>query len=106
MYANGEGVEQNDAEAARLYTLAADQWYAPAQYNLGLMYATGEGVTKDRSEAARLYRLAVDQGYAPAITGLKSLVKYKNITPTSNENRELTVGTNKDFSIASAVVGV
>jgi TPR repeat protein len=44
MYRDGDGVPEDDAEAARWYRLAADQGHAPAQFNLGLMHATGEGV--------------------------------------------------------------
>ena len=47
MYANGEGVPEDDAEAVRWYRLAAEQGHASAQFNLGLMYDTGEGVLKD-----------------------------------------------------------
>ena len=36
MYANGEGVVEDDAEAVRWYRLAADQGHADAQHNLGL----------------------------------------------------------------------
>ena len=64
MYANGEGVVEDDAEAARWYRLAADQGHAIAQSNLGVMYANGEGVVEDDAEAARWYRLAADQGLA------------------------------------------
>ena len=47
MYANGEGVPQDAAEAVRWYRLAAEQGQADAQYGLGIMYATGRGVLKD-----------------------------------------------------------
>ena len=63
MYANGEGVPEDDAEAVRWYRLAADQGHADAQYNLGWMYANGEGVVEDDAEAVRWYRLAADQMY-------------------------------------------
>ena len=66
MYANGEGVVEDDAEAVRWYRLAADQGVAGAQLNLGWMYANGEGVVEDDAEAARWYRLAADQGHAGA----------------------------------------
>ena len=46
MYANGEGVPEDDAEAVHWYRKAAKQGYADAQYNLGLMYDYGEGVTR------------------------------------------------------------
>ena len=66
MYADGEGVPEDDAEAARWYRLAADQGLAGAQRNLGLMYANGRGVPEDDAEAVRWYRLAADQGLADA----------------------------------------
>ena len=47
MYDVGEGVPQDDKEAVRWYTLAAEQEHAKAQYNLGVMYAFGNGVMKD-----------------------------------------------------------
>jgi TPR repeat protein len=62
----GGGVTENDAEAVRWYRLAAEQGYAPAQSNLGLMYANGDGVSEDDVEAVRWYRLAAEQGNAPA----------------------------------------
>ena len=58
MYANGEGVLKDAAEAVRWSRLAAEQGLASAQYNLGVMYDNGEGVLKDNAEAARWYRLA------------------------------------------------
>ena len=66
MYANGEGVPENDAEAVRWYRLAAEQGHATAQSNLGVMHAKGEGVLKDNAEAVRWYRLAAEQGVASA----------------------------------------
>lgn len=63
MYDNGDGVpEENDAEAAKWYRLAADQGHVDAQFNLGVMYANGEGVSRDFAEAASWYRKAADQG--------------------------------------------
>ena len=73
MYANGEGVPQDDQEAVRWYRLAADQGLAQAQYNLGVMYANGEGVPQDDQEAVRWYRLAADQGLAQAQLNLGQL---------------------------------
>ena len=61
MYANGEGVAEDDAEAARWLRLAADQGHAGAQYNLGVMYASGRGVPEDDAEAVRWLRLAADR---------------------------------------------
>ena len=66
MYYYGEGVAKDEAEATRLWRLAADQGHAHGQYNLGLLYFEGKGVAKDEAEAARLFRLAADQGLAQA----------------------------------------
>ena len=74
---DGEGVPEDDAEAARWFRLAADQGLAGAQYdNLGNMYADGRGVPEDDAEAARWFRLAADQGLAGAQLNLG--VMYAN----------------------------
>ena len=66
MYDNGEGVPKDNAEAVRWYHLGAEQGYALAQFNLGVMYDNGEGVPKDAAEAVRWVRLAAAQGTAIA----------------------------------------
>ena len=57
-----DGVPQDDTEAVQWYRLAAEQGYAKAQFNLGLMYAKGRGGPQDDTEAVRWYRLAAEQG--------------------------------------------
>ena len=57
-----QGVPQDYEEAVKWYRLAAEQGYANAQYNLGLMYDNGEGVPQDYAEAVKWYRLAAEQG--------------------------------------------
>ena len=66
MYANGEGVPENDAEAVKWFRLAADQGDTGAQSNLGFMYASGRGVQENDAEAVKWYRLAAEQGDAKA----------------------------------------
>ena len=67
MYANGEGVAQNDREAVKWFHLAADQEHKGAQYSLGLGYAKAKGgITQDYQEAVRLFRLSAAQGHAGA----------------------------------------
>jgi uncharacterized protein len=70
MYARGEGVPKDPAEAVKWYRKAADQGQASAQINLGKMYANGEGVPKDASEAVKWYRKAAEQGIDTAQYGL------------------------------------
>ena len=50
MYANGEGVPEDDQEAVRWYRKAAEQGARlMLNYNLGVMYANGEGVPEDNT---------------------------------------------------------
>ncbi len=53
----------DDAEAVRLYRLAAEQGEALAQSNLGWMLLHGRGAPRDIAEALRLFRLAAAQGH-------------------------------------------
>jgi hypothetical protein len=46
MFAQGRGVAQSDAKAARWFRKAADQGNAGAQYNLGAIFAQGRGVAQ------------------------------------------------------------
>ena len=66
MYANGEGVPEDDAEAVKWYRKAAEQGHASGQFNLGGMYANGWGVPEDDAEAVKWYRKAAEQGHASA----------------------------------------
>ena len=75
-YYVGEGVAQDDAEAARWTRIAAEQGHAPAQYSLGLLYFRGRGVTGDDAAAARWYRAAAERGHPPAQAALSSLYAY------------------------------
>jgi TPR repeat protein len=61
LYAQGMGVEKDEAKAARLYAQAAEQSHADAQY-----LSLGQGVEKDEAKAARLCAQAAEQGRADA----------------------------------------
>jgi TPR repeat protein len=62
MYANGEGVPEDDATAVMWYTKAAEQGHAIAQFNLGVMYANGDGVPEDNISAYMWLNLAAALG--------------------------------------------
>lgn len=66
MYANGQGVLQNYAEATKWTLLAAAQGDSDAQFNIGLTYYHGQGVPKDDAEAVKWFRLAAEQDHAMA----------------------------------------
>ena len=61
MYANGRGVPQDDAEAVRLYRLAAGQGDATAHLHLGLHYEFGRGVLQNLVRAHKWYNLAASR---------------------------------------------
>ena len=69
MYADGEGVPEDDAEAVRWYQKAAEQGHAEAQINLGVMYGTGEGVPEDQVLAYAWFSMAAAQGNESAKQG-------------------------------------
>ena len=75
MYATGEGVPKNDAEAARWYRMAAEQGVARAQHNLGYMYGTGEGIPKDYVQAYAWFNIAAAQGEKIAKESLEIITK-------------------------------
>jgi TPR repeat protein len=66
IYALGQGVPQDYAQAALWYRKAADQGCAKAQDYLGYLYFDGQGVRQDSTQAAMWYRKAAKQGDANA----------------------------------------
>jgi serine/threonine protein kinase len=70
IYAAGDGVGKDPAEAARWYRKAADLGNPSAMVFLGALYAQGSGVPKDLAEAAKWIRKAADAGNAVAMDGL------------------------------------
>ena len=66
MYGTGQGVPEDDRQAAYWYRQAAEQGDADAQNNLGFMYDHGEGVPEDDRQAVYWYRQAAEQGHAAA----------------------------------------
>ena len=81
LYAEGKGVEQNDATAFLWFQRAANQGVAAAQYNVGASYATGAGIGKSDVDAARWFRRAADQGMAFAQLNLGLLYAAGNGVP-------------------------
>jgi len=62
LYANGQGVPKDDAQARQWYEKAAAQGRADAQVNLGILYDYGRGVPQDFKKAVYWYRLSANQG--------------------------------------------
>lgn len=66
LYANGKGVQKDDAKAWQWYEKAAVQGHADAQVNLGILYDYGRGVPQDFKKAVYWYRLSANQSNALA----------------------------------------
>ncbi len=75
-YAEGDGVIQNDKEAARWFALAARQGLAEAQYQYGLALLHGKGVVQDYQSAFRWIEQPAQRGYARAQFTLGELYRY------------------------------
>jgi hypothetical protein len=67
MYANGEGVAKDMAEAARLYIEAARRGNSLALYELSGMFERGEGVERNAGHAAKLAVLAIEKNERRAL---------------------------------------
>jgi Sel1 repeat/Calcineurin-like phosphoesterase len=77
LYANGQGVRANPAEARKWFARAAQhgmeaaaQGMARAEFQLGVMYDLGQGARQDYAQAIKWYRQAAEQGDARAMTNL------------------------------------
>lgn len=67
------GAEQDLAEAARWYTMAAEAGLPLAQYRLGSLYEKGQGVARDPARAVDWYTRAAEAGNAKAMHNLAVL---------------------------------
>ena len=79
MYANGEGVLEDDKEAVRWYRKAAEAGNIEAQNNLGIMYINGEGVLQDYVTSYAWANIAGANGYD--VKRFKSEYLEKKMTP-------------------------
>jgi TonB family protein len=75
MYANGQGVTQNDETAVFWYLHAAENGNSNAQINLGDMYAAGKGVPEDAAIAAYWHWRAAVTFVGAAKSKLNAAVK-------------------------------
>ncbi len=62
VYAEGDGVQENDDRAARWFRDAAEQGHAAAAARIGWMYAEGVGVERDDALAVGWLRVAAEGG--------------------------------------------
>lgn len=65
MYEQGQGTPQDNQEALKWYTKAAEQGDADAQDSLGRMFEEGRGVARDSIRAHTWYSLAAASSAKP-----------------------------------------
>jgi hypothetical protein len=80
-YATGDGVPQNDAEAAQWLAKAARQGLAEAQYQYGLVLLQGRGVVQDYKAAFAWIEKPARRGHPHAQFSLGELYRYGTGTP-------------------------
>lgn len=64
MYAQGQGVSENQSEAVSWTRMAAQNGYPAADYEMGLRYLAGDGVSINPEQAVFHFRRAADKEHA------------------------------------------
>ncbi len=102
------GVTNDFVEAVKWFRKAADQNYAPAQYELGICYAAGQGVKKDDAKAAECYLKAANQNLAVAQYNLG--VYYRDGQGVAKDEEEAVIwfrkAADQNLAIAQYNLGV
>ena len=75
-YREGYGTAVDHVEAVKWVRKAAEQGFARAQYDLGLMYQFGRGVERSNEKAVEWYLKAAEQGLARAQCNLGFMYEY------------------------------
>lgn len=97
-YERGEGVEQSDSEALRLYVTSAKEGHEKAALAAGYFYRHGRGTPRDLKLAARFYKQAADLGNAKAANNLAMI--YQGEIKDSAELKDLAQA-KRWFSVAA-----
>jgi TPR repeat protein len=86
LYRQGQGVAQDDKQAALWWAKAADQGHTDAMDNLGLRYAKGEGVELDLVQAYKWFSIAGMRKNESAAANAK--VTLAKMTPAQIEEAQ------------------
>jgi localization factor PodJL len=85
-YAEGRGVKEDTATAAKWYEKSAELGFAPAEYRIANFYEKGIGVTRDIPKSKTWYQLAAEQGNASAMHNLAVLFAMAADGVTDNQS--------------------
>ena len=86
MYNNGEGVPEDNRQAAHWFRKSAEQGNPQSQFHLGMLHANGEGVPEDDRQAVHWLRESAQQGDARAQFNLG--IMYELGEGVSKDNRQ------------------
>jgi Sel1 repeat len=89
MYASGQGVPRDDAEAVKWYQKSANQGFGPAQIALAFMYRDARGVAQDNVQADMWFTVAASEEsttvnkFTPDVAMFREIrtqnaIKYRN----------------------------
>ncbi len=111
MYDDGPGQQQglpkSRGEAAKWYTLSANQGYTDAQRAIGGMYLVGQGVNQSYEEALKYYTLAANQGHLSALyeVGLMHAKGYGTAQSYENGLKWCRLAAEKGHANAKTLLG-
>lgn len=80
----GKEVERDYSKAIEFYTLAANQNYPTAIYNLGICYSNGQGVERNEEKAFENFLKSAELGYADGMFNV-AIYYHKGIGTDSNQ---------------------
>ncbi|MGA2094196.1 MAG: tetratricopeptide repeat protein [Sedimentisphaerales bacterium] len=81
MYSNGNGVPQDNNEAFKWFTKAAEKGHTEAQFNLGEMYSKGNDVPQDNNVAFKWFTKAAEKGHTESQFRLGEMYSKGNGVP-------------------------
>ena len=88
MYRFGQGLKQDNEQAVRWFSRAAEDQYPLSQHHLGSMFYTGQGsVKRDMIEAAKWMELAA-KNYPEGPNRQQALSDLKNIHLRMSEDEQ------------------
>ncbi|CAM9506155.1 unnamed protein product, partial [Choristocarpus tenellus] len=97
----GPGVTKNDAEAVRLFHLAADKGLAESCYSLAMHYKFGLGIKQDDSRCVYYLEKASEQGLAKAMFNLGLMYEKRRGVSIDAPERDLLEVTQECYRAAA-----
>ena len=97
MYKNGEGIPQNDTEAAKWFKIVAEKGNADAQYNMGIMHYFGKGVPQNNVLAYQWFEIAYTSGFDSARKTRDEIAQLMSVDDTSKAQKMAKTCINSNY---------